>query len=617
MKKQLFIILFLLFIVSFVNITDAKDNKNNEYKNIVAEYQKVKSTDFSPAIVAPEVQSFINNPDNTIKVIVVLKEDGVESYAKGDRKKRKQAIKMFTKKITKDLLSVKIIKQFQYTSTLYVETDEFGLNELRNHPDVEGVYEDMVMTTNIVDSIPHIEVDDVWAEQVGGTYIKGASQSVCVVGSGIKYNHTGLGGAWGEVIIDGYDIMDSDADPYADVSDHETGVAGIVASQGTLYYSDYKGVAPESKIIAMRVSNGTGTWADALTAFEWCIDNASLYNISVISYSSGTGTTIYDLASCQANGLYNSWRNVVLEAHNNDIMVVNSAGNTVGGGVNKTGLGVQFPACIPEVIAVGGVADDDTVDYYTHAGEGLDFLAPDWIKTTGLGIGSVEEYHNVQGSSFSAPHVSGTIALLNQYSMLSKGYLVDYSHVIDIINKSGVSLYDQWADANYTRINASGVIDTFVTDSYPVYSEFTMNTTNFSALTLGDLDNVTTPILENEYARIDWSGADFNVDFKDMDSAVELTNNSVMVNSNNLPSFNITANITMHDVSYDSLIDYRILKDGILCDDCTKISYSPVKFSVTGFSTYTTEFINSTNGGFIIAGGTFTLKNNNRLILKV
>ena len=64
----------------------------------------------------------------------------------------------------------------------------------------------------------------------------------------------------------------------------------------------------------------------------------------------------------------------------------------------------------------------------------------------------------------------------------------------------------------------------------------------------------------------------------------------IFLNATTLLPFNTTANITFNGVSYNSLNDYAILRDNDPCPStiCTKLNFNPVRFQVTGFSTYNT-----------------------------
>jgi hypothetical protein len=74
--------------------------------------------------------------------------------------------------------------------------------------------------------------------------------------------------------------------------------------------------------------------------------------------------------------------------------------------------GIQDPAADPSVFSVGAVDSWDVITDYTSRSSLLDMLAPgDQVQTTGRGRRVLE---SVSGTSFAAPAISGTIALLKQ-----------------------------------------------------------------------------------------------------------------------------------------------------------------------------------------------------------
>ena len=156
-------------------------------------------------------------------------------------------------------------------------------------------------------------------------------QTVCVIDTGIDYNHTGLGGGFGNKVIAGQDFANNDSDPMDD-NGHGTHVAGIIASSD----SAYRGVAPDAKLAAMKVCNAGGSCedADVLAGFDWCIDNAEAYNISVISISLGGGSyTSY----CDETLDFAAYSQAIANAAGKNISVVAATGNA---GANSVVYGI-------------------------------------------------------------------------------------------------------------------------------------------------------------------------------------------------------------------------------------------------------------------------------------
>src|SRR3989338_2063899 len=132
---------------------------------------------------------------------------------------------------------------------------------------------------------------DVW--NVGYT---GNGVTVCVVDSGINWAHNNLGGCDdigpGCKVIDGYDFCGNQGctqeDQFPmDFEGHGTQIAGIVASN----HSTFRGVAPDSKLIAMKVCedlSGNCSIQAIGKGVDWCWKNSTKYNISIITISIGT-----------------------------------------------------------------------------------------------------------------------------------------------------------------------------------------------------------------------------------------------------------------------------------------------------------------------------------------
>src|SRR2546423_14048273 len=76
-----------------------------------------------------------------------------------------------------------------------------------------------------------------------------------------------------------------DGTPLQDPSGHGTFVAGLIAAHG----ETFKGVAPDAKLISLRVldQKGTGTMHGVLGAFDWLLHNRTTMHIKVLNLSFG------------------------------------------------------------------------------------------------------------------------------------------------------------------------------------------------------------------------------------------------------------------------------------------------------------------------------------------
>jgi len=248
-------------------------------------------------------------------VIVVLKDDYsvLQKYGisndKDDFEAKKMMVKEQKENVLKDLALKKkdkelsaqadgnydfdLINSYTTVNGFAGKLKKSSYQKLKNNPKVLKIYKPKNITLFLSDSAGIINATRAWDLIYNGTNITGKSESVCVIDTGVDYTHPALGdcsnnsflnGACPKV-INGYDFVNSDANPIDD-NGHGTHVAGIVASAN----ETYKGIAPDANIIAIKVlsASGGGTSANLISGIDWCVNNASEFNISVISMSLGT-----------------------------------------------------------------------------------------------------------------------------------------------------------------------------------------------------------------------------------------------------------------------------------------------------------------------------------------
>jgi subtilisin family serine protease len=267
------------------------------------------------------------------------------------------------------------------------------------------VYFPRTFKASLQDSVRIINATGSWASQYNSLNLTGIGQTVCVLDTGINYNHPDLGGCYGNnnpssscKVLGGKDYVNNDNNPMDD-NHHGTHVAGIVAANGTV-----KGVAPDAKLIAMKVldSNGDGTDIAIINGIDWCVRNMSRYNISVISMSLGTETVFNNYCDSYDPPLAAA----INDAVGNGISVVIATGNS------GSSTGISLPACIRNSTRVAATDKTDTIASYSDRNNLVKLVAPGSSITSTWYTGG---YGILSGTSMATPHVAGAIAIMNQY----------------------------------------------------------------------------------------------------------------------------------------------------------------------------------------------------------
>ncbi len=336
------------------------------------------------------------NVDDGLDVIVVVQEDipGIVHKYDIDKKHEFFSFDGFSGKVPVDKVE-KLIKDKK----------------------VKDVYLNQEFYLSLDSSVPQIGADYVY-----NFGYDGSGQTVCVLDTGINYNHPNLAGSY----IGGYDFVNNDNDPFDD-GDHGTHVSGTIVSN----HSIYRGVAPGAKIVAVKVCAGNGICeaGDIIAGMEWCVAHKTEYNISVISMSVADDG-VYDSVEACHHILMDSALDLI---ESEGIYFVSAAGND-----GPYGQGIGYPACYPSVIGVGAVDGSDHL-LYNH-GSLLRLLAPGQGIYSTCGNGFCEK----SGTSMSTPHVAGAIALLLQAGVVdAEGLLFD----------TGVSVGD------YSRIDVFNALN--------------------------------------------------------------------------------------------------------------------------------------------------------------
>lgn len=375
-----------------------------------------------------------------------------------------------------------------FGNSFSMEITSAELKELENNEMIKGIYDDPKIKTVLQQSAPMINATETWSFQVNGTNITGLGETVCIIDTGINYSHPALGNCSTSdfisgncaKVIGGYDFGNDDNDPY-DYEGHGTHVAGIVAANGSI-----NGVAHDARIVAIKVFSdaGSASMSDLKAGIDWCIDNATKYNISVITMSlavvNSSNSEIPYSVYCDseyAGTLTDSINNAIAK----NITVTIAAGNDLTGAGD---LGnITAPACIENATAIGGVNKSDY--FFFNRNNLVDLVAPGvYINSTNLSA----TYRLASGTSMATPHAAAAFALIHQFGKLHGTYYRP-SEIENALKTTGKQLNDSTGTGlNYSRIMIYSALLSL--NNYPiiyVYSpqNITYNTTqilmNFTA----------------------------------------------------------------------------------------------------------------------------------------
>ena len=317
-------------------------------------------------------------------------------------------------------------------------------------------------------------LNDCWTET------RGKGVTVAVIDSGIDTDHPDFVRSDGSSILSpmsynattqekvsdcGVAVLDdtnrfdpSDPEYEARYETHGTEVSGLIAA---LHNGEgINGVAPEADFLFIRCSTTNGAFraSDLQEALEYAI--AAGANVINMSYSTSAIATS-PLQSA-----------VIKQAHEQGIVLVASAGN-------DSSIFTAYPAGQADVIGVGAVTSDSdpTLTTYTNYGKNTcDIYAPGNVLTTING-----SWGEVSGTSFSAPIVSGIVALyLSAHGIPKNGEEVD--HLRNVLHAACTDL----GEPGYDTIYCYGLIHA---------DRFVLGRTGTLTFDLGNGESFTSPCI--------------------------------------------------------------------------------------------------------------------------
>ena len=208
-----------------------------------------------------------------------------------------------------------------------------------------------------------------------------------------------------------------------DKNGHGTFVAGIIRSKNSRLNSF--GVSYDCNLFSVKVldNDGSGQLFSLIEGIIWCGDN----NIQVANMSLGFNVKLDNRSITLLESAINY-------SNNKGCIFVAASGN-------ESNDSLDYPAAISSVISVGAINSSYEREEFSNYGSGLDYVAPGSdIFSTYLN----NSYAVASGTSMSAPHVTGLIALL-----LSENPLRTQEDIKSILTKYSIYLGDVGYDLKY------------------------------------------------------------------------------------------------------------------------------------------------------------------------
>lgn len=286
------------------------------------------------------------------------------------------------------------------------------------------------------------------------TISTGLGVVVAVIDTGVDYTHPALAS---HILRDqsnkviGYDFVDNDSDPIDStngIDDDADGQIDEGAGHGTHIAGIISLVAPGAKILPIRVLNSDGVGNAILVArgIDYAYQYAKANHVPmVINLSLGFPTDSFAVDDA------------VEEALSEGIPVIASAGND-----NSSAPHYPAACVLKSGLKVVSVAATDP----NAIKAGFSNYGKDWVDVTAPGMGIYSTFLNGQyawwdGTSMSAPFVSGETALILSLMQVRSGATGSLTAVLDYLKRGVDYIYDVNSAYKKGKLLGSGNIDMF------------------------------------------------------------------------------------------------------------------------------------------------------------
>lgn len=317
----------------------------------------------------------------------------------------------------KQQLCIHSICSFPFIGALGVNVSPRSLTKISSLKMVEYVSRAASVQAMIDVSRKIMRVDEV--HRAG---FRGEGVTICYIDTGLAPH---MDFVFGKNRVLHFENFVSDNQEMHDDNGHGTFVCGVGSGNGLASGGKYEGVAPASKIVALKAlsSDGESGAMTILSAMQWVYDHHKEYGIRVVCMSFGSEPMMVgDPIAKGAEMLVSK-----------GIVVVAAAGNS--GPEYQT---IKSPGVSPKIITVGGLDDrrafdggfnarDFRIARFSSRGPAFSKFKPDVIAPS-VDITSCTQdkkmYGKMSGTSVATPMIAGLCALILQKYPLATPYQV-------------------------------------------------------------------------------------------------------------------------------------------------------------------------------------------------
>jgi subtilisin family serine protease len=271
--------------------------------------------------------------------------------------------------------------------------------------------------------------------------VDGTGMTVAVIDTGVDYNHPALGGRFGPgaKVIAGYNFATNTPDPMATASQHGTAVAGLIGSSDP----NHLGVAPGVKLVALRVvgDDNQADLSNVAQALQWVVDHHSQYGITVVNMSLSDGGNYAQNWFAQDGGVGQQITGLINQLKSLNIPVVAATGNSF-----NQAQGEGFTSIVSGVISVTATdTSDHLLPNAQRLGAAVGMGTATDLAAPGKGMmapSGDNQWASVDGTSFAAPLVTGSVVLLQQIYQARFGTLPTVDQVTGWLEQGSDPVHD-------------------------------------------------------------------------------------------------------------------------------------------------------------------------------